>query len=95
MIIQYILIVIRNDSQQRSSGIAEDNSSCKFFLVSLPLGQSFANRSNLTVKRSTSTHRHVERKHFGENSGTYIRAIKQVGSIGKDLKPLWFSVKNI
>ncbi|GFY44750.1 hypothetical protein TNIN_494851 [Trichonephila inaurata madagascariensis] len=32
------------------------NSSCKFFQVELQLLQSFANRSNLTVKRITSAH---------------------------------------
>ncbi|GFY51611.1 hypothetical protein TNIN_468021 [Trichonephila inaurata madagascariensis] len=93
--IRYVLcygIVTKNDSQQSSSGIAEYNSFCKFFQVELQLGQSCSNRSNFTFKRSTWAYSDVERKEFGENFGTCVRAIRQDGSNGKDPKPLWFRV---
>ncbi|GFY74763.1 hypothetical protein TNIN_166071, partial [Trichonephila inaurata madagascariensis] len=58
--------------------------------LELQLGQSCSNRSNFTFKRSTWAYSDVERKEFGENFGTCVRAIRQDGSNGKDPKPLWF-----
>ncbi|GIY30096.1 hypothetical protein CDAR_6871 [Caerostris darwini] len=46
--------------------------------MALQLGQSCANRSNFTIKRSTSCNRDVEKKKkFEKNPGPGVRAIRQ------------------